>query len=49
MGPQQVNALKTVTTVEGIKRWFYGWGVENRAIDKDQGRGKLALSFKAGV
>ena len=25
------------------------WGVENRAPDKDQGRGRLALFFKAGV
>ena len=34
------------------ERWGDGFifrGVENRAIDKDQGRGKLALLLKAGV
>ena len=28
---------------------FIVWGVENRALDEGQGRGKLALSFKTGV
>ena len=31
------------------RREFYSLGVNNRARDKDQGRGKLALFFKAGV
>lgn len=28
------------------RKWFYSLGVENRATDKDQGRGKLVLFFK---
>lgn len=48
-GATVATALKTVPPLEGFKRWFYSLGVENRAADKDQGRGKLALSSKAGV
>ena len=46
MGPQQANALHTMTPLGENRKWFYSLGVENRARDKDQGRGKLALSFK---
>ena len=51
---QRANALKTVPALEGIRRaqslWFsMVWGVENRAADKHQGGGQLALSFRAGV
>ena len=48
-GSQQANALKTVPPWERLGGGFIVWGVENRAIHKDQGRGKLALSFKSGV
>ena len=47
--PEQANALKTVPPLGEIRRWFYSLGVRNKASDKDQGRGKLALSFKGGV
>ena len=32
-------------------RWFYslGSGIKITAVNKDQGRGRLALFFKAGV
>ena len=45
------NALKTVPPLEGVRRWFYslGSGKGIRAVNKFQGRGELALSFKAGV
>ena len=48
-GPQKANALKTVPLWTGLGGGFIVWGVENRAANKDQGRGKFALSFKAGV
>ena len=50
-GPQLANDLKTVPPSEGVRRWFYslGSGIGIRAVDEDQGRRKLALSFKAGV
>ena len=35
--------------LERLGGGFIVWGVENRATDKDQGGGKLALPFKAGV
>ena len=44
--PQQ--ALKTVPPLRENRRWFYSLGVENRATDKDQGRFKFAVFFKAG-
>ena len=47
-GSQQSNALKTVPLWKGLGGGFTVWQWKNRAIDKDQGRGKLALSFKAG-
>ena len=34
---------------KGLGGSFIVWGVENRAADRDQGRGKLALSFKTDV
>ena len=34
---------------KGLEDGFIVWGLENMATVKDQGRGKLALSFKAGV
>ena len=47
---RQANALKAVPSPwESLGGGFIVWGVENRAIHKDQGRGKLALSFKSGV
>ena len=48
-GPQQANASKTVPPLGKIRRWFYSLGSGNTAIDKDQGKGKLALSFTAGI
>ena len=45
-GPQQAKALKTVPPFEGIGRWFYSLGIENRATDEDRGRGKFALFSK---
>ena len=47
-GAQQANnALKTVPSLEGVRMWFYslGSGIRIRAVDKDQGRAKRALSF----
>ena len=47
--PQQANALKTVSSFGRENSiWSYSLEVENRAADKDQGRGKLAF-FKASV
>ena len=47
--PHQANALKTVPPLGEMRGGFIVWGVENRTVDKDQGRGKFALSFKTGV
>ena len=47
--PQQTNTLKTVSPLGENRRWFYSFGSRNKAVGRDQGRGKLALSFKAGV
>ena len=46
---QQAKALKTVPPWERLGSGFIIWGVENRAREKDQGRGKLALFLKASV
>ena len=46
---QQANALQTVPPLGEMGRCFYSLGVKNRAAHKDQGRGKLVLSFKASV
>ena len=45
----QENILKTLPHWERLGGGSMVWGVENRAIDKDQGRGKLALFLKASV
>ena len=34
---------------ERLRGGFIVWGVDNRAVVKEQGRGKLAVFFKAGV
>ena len=41
--PQQANVLKTVPPWKGLGGGFIVLRVENRAADKDHGRGKLAL------
>lgn len=40
-----------VPPLEGVRGWFYSLesGIGIRAVDKEQGRGKLALFLKAGV
>ena len=50
-GTTAANAFKTVHPLEGVRRWFYslGSGIKIRAVDKDQGRGNLVLSFRDGV
>ena len=45
-GAQQANAFTTAPTPERLEGGFIVWGVQNRAADKDQGRGKLALFSK---
>lgn len=47
-GPLGANSLKTLLW-ERIGGGLIVGGVDNRATDKDQGRGKLAFFFKAGV
>ena len=46
--PQQANALKSVPLL-GLGGGFIVLGVENRAADKEQSRGKLGFFFRAGV
>ena len=41
--PQQAKALKTLPLLGEIRMWFYSLGVENRAADKEQGRGIVFL------
>ena len=37
------KALKTLPLLGEIRMWFYSLGVENRAADKEQGRGIVFL------
>ena len=47
---QQTDTLKTVPPPwKRVGGGFIVWGVTDRATDKDQGRCKLSLFFKAGV
>ena len=46
---EAVNALKTVPSLEGNKKWFHSLEVENWSADKDQGRCRLLLFFEDGV
>ena len=48
-GPQQANAFKTVPPLIESGGGFIVWGVQNRGIDKDEGRGEVALFLRAGV
>ena len=45
------SKLKMVPPLEGARGWFYSLesGIGIRAVDKEQGRGKLALFLKAAV
>ena len=48
-GPQKPNVLEAVPLLGDLGSGFIVWGVENWAVDKDEGRDQLALSFKADV
>ena len=48
-GHSRLMPLRLCSPWKGLGGGFLVWGVGNRATDKDQGRDKLALSFRAGV
>ena len=45
-GPEQGNVLRIMPLLERFRECFILWGVETRASDKHQCRGKLVLSSK---